>query len=121
MVGHRVDIPALLSRIALVLGTVFVLYPLSSLLFTSLKTESAYAEDPTGLPSSLEIANYGHVWEVARIPSSFMNSAVITITSVVGQIVVAVLASYALCKMRFGDQASSCCCFSSPSPFRPNS
>jgi raffinose/stachyose/melibiose transport system permease protein len=119
VVGHRVDIPALLSRIAFVLGTVFVLYPLSSLLFTSLKTESAYAEDPTGLPSSLEIANYGHVWEVARIPSSFMNSAVITITSVVGQIVVAVLASYALCKMRFRRSSFFMLLFLLPITFSP--
>jgi raffinose/stachyose/melibiose transport system permease protein len=78
-----------------------VLYPLSMVVISTLKTEPQYMADPTGLPQNPTLANYPEVFKAARIPGAAMNSVLLTFTSVIVLLFFSSLAAFALTKMGF--------------------
>ena len=87
--------------ILLAIITIIILSPIFLVILTSFKTEAEFNSNPTGLPAGLSFKAYKQVFEYAGIPSSFLNSAIITIFSLLGQIFFGSLAAYALTKMNF--------------------
>ncbi len=101
VVKSKIDFPLVLSRIFIVFGMLLIIYPLSILVVTSLKSEMDFMNNSVGLPEKLHIQNYSRVFKVADIPSATMNSIVITGISIGGQVIVGSMAAYALSKMYF--------------------
>ena len=53
--------------------------PLLILIFASMKTLPEFFADPTGLPESIELANFGDAWELANFPRFLLNSLIYTV------------------------------------------
>jgi len=53
--------------------------PLLILIFASMKTLPEFFANPTGLPESIELANFGDAWELANFPRFLLNSMIYTV------------------------------------------
>ena len=53
--------------------------PLLILIFASMKTLPEFFADPTGLPESIELANFADAWELANFPRFLLNSLIYTV------------------------------------------
>jgi putative chitobiose transport system permease protein len=89
---------AVLSALAVV--TVF---PFLWMLLTSIKgpADVITSVPPQFLPNDPTLANYGKVWDSLPIPSYFLNSLIVAVTTGLLSVLVAALAAYPLAKMRF--------------------
>jgi raffinose/stachyose/melibiose transport system permease protein len=77
------------------------LAPLIIMAFNSLRTEQDLANKPLGLPLHPTFENYAHAWSVGNFSTYFVNSVMITVSSVVLGTGVSVLAAYPLGRYRF--------------------
>lgn len=78
-----------------------VLFPLVWMFYTSFKEQYQIFEDPFGLPTSLNPANYEKAWTTGDFGTYFLNSLIVTIPSVILTVSVAALAAYAFARLRF--------------------
>jgi raffinose/stachyose/melibiose transport system permease protein len=85
----------------LILLSAVIVYPFLLLLFTSLKSPSELSNNPIGIPNVLHFENYATVFTEAHIPKAFMNSVIIALFSIIGQVLTGSLTAYALTGMNF--------------------
>jgi multiple sugar transport system permease protein len=78
-----------------------MLVPLVWMLLTSLSTESETRRFPPGLPSSLQWSNFRVAWDDAPFGHWLTNSAVVSVTCVVSNLIFCSLAGYAFARIRF--------------------
>lgn len=78
---------------------IFSLGPIVLFFFNSLKTNSEYAADSLGLPTSWTWSNFTTAWTQANMGAGLWNSAVIVIGTAAITCVVAGLAAYALARL----------------------
>lgn len=90
-----------LKMLFLLIMTFLVLSPIVLLLTISFKTESEFIKEPIGMPVHLSFDNFFRVFDLANIPAVMANSMIITVFSVLIQIIVGALAAYGLTKMKF--------------------
>ncbi len=90
-------------RHAILLGFGFLMaFPFIWMLLTSFKPfEETLASPPTILPLTWRPENYAEAWRAANFPRFFLNSAIISLTTVGGTLVTSVLAAYAFARLRF--------------------
>ena len=81
---------------ALVMAT-----PLVWMLITSLSTLEETRRFPPGLPSSLQWVNYATAWTDSPMAQWMINSAIVSVTCVVSNLVFCSLAGYAFARIRF--------------------
>jgi raffinose/stachyose/melibiose transport system permease protein len=82
-----------------VLG-VFSIGPIVVLVFNSLKTDVEIGTNPLGPPlHHLSLRNFSQAWHQGAIGTTMLNSAVITLGTVVGVCFIAGLAAYALARL----------------------
>ncbi|PRX95697.1 carbohydrate ABC transporter permease [Allonocardiopsis opalescens] len=77
------------------------LAPLLLMLISSLRPEAELRQDPLGLPVRPALENYTTAWTQANFSGYFMNSVVVTVSSILLGTSVSVLAAYALARFRF--------------------
>ena len=77
------------------------MYPLIWMGLTSLRTNFELFQNPWGLPSALVFDNYVKVWETSPIPTFFLNSIIVTSSSVIIIITLASMAAYAFSRLKF--------------------
>jgi ABC-type glycerol-3-phosphate transport system permease component len=87
------------ARILMIISTVIVIYPLFFMLTTSLKSNKEFFTNLFWLPQHIEWSNYANAWNTGHISQYFLNSAIVTVASVILTVVVALLGGYALAKM----------------------
>jgi multiple sugar transport system permease protein len=76
-------------------------FPFIWMLLTSFKPfEETLATPPTVLPVTWRPENYAEAWRAANFPRFFLNSAIVSLTTVAGTLVTSVLAGYAFARMR---------------------
>jgi len=75
--------------------------PLVWMLITSLSTLEETRRFPPGLPSSLQWSNYATAWNDSPMAHWLLNSALVSITCVVSNLVLCSLAGYAFARVRF--------------------
>jgi raffinose/stachyose/melibiose transport system permease protein len=85
---------------ALALLAVFSSFPLLVLFFNGFKSDAAIGSDPLGPPRSLEWANFTSAWVQGNIGGGLMNSAIITVGTVLGTWVVTGLGAFAMARLR---------------------
>ncbi len=79
-----------------------MLLPFVWMISTSLKLPSEVAAiPPVWLPSELNWSNYVTAWQAAPFGRYLLNSVVVVVLCTVGELVTAVLASYAFARLRF--------------------
>ncbi|HEX6026206.1 MAG TPA: carbohydrate ABC transporter permease [Solirubrobacter sp.] len=84
---------------ALVALALFAVGPLVVLVFNALKTNSEQTRNPLGPPREPTFANFEAAWERGDLATTMLNSAVITVGTVIGVCVIAGLAAYALARL----------------------
>lgn len=94
----------LIKEIVLVGAVLVVLLPSLFVVFTALKTQSDYAIDKIGLPSSIYLGNIETAMRGGRFWLWLVNSTVLTGGSVLLSLVVAAPAALAFSRMRFRGQ-----------------
>jgi multiple sugar transport system permease protein len=75
--------------------------PLVWMLVTSLSTLEETRRFPPGLPSSLHWSNYATAWNDSPMAHWLLNSAIVSVTCVVSNLVLCSLAGYAFARLRF--------------------
>lgn len=87
----------------LILGALLMIYPLFWMIFSSFKSDEEIFSNPSALPTSWSLANYVDGW-VATEPSFtryYLNSFVICLGAVVGNVFSCSLAAFAFARLEF--------------------
>ena len=95
----KLTIGGIFSQIILLIMAVIVLYPLVFMFLTSVKSNLDVLTNPFGI-TTFKPENYVSAWKIGKIGSFFMNSVIITIMTLAVQLIVIILASFALGKLR---------------------
>ena len=91
----------LLYLVAVVIGLIFA-FPFIWAIFTSLKTtQELYLFPPRLFPNSLQWNNYLEIWQAAPFAQFFLNSTVVAVLSVSGQVLSTSLVAYGFARFRF--------------------
>lgn len=88
------------SHIVLTLWSILVLIPLWIMVINSFKSKLAIYRSPFGLPEGWTIDGYLSVFSRSSFPRYFVNSIVITVAAIIGIIILASLASYAIARWK---------------------
>jgi multiple sugar transport system permease protein len=89
-------------HLVLIPVTIVLIFPFVWLLVTSVETPSeALRFPPVLLPHVLRFANYADAWKSAPFGRFFLNSAVVSVTTVLSNLVLCSLAGYAFARFRF--------------------
>ena len=86
-----------LFPLALVMAT-----PLLWMLLTSVSTLEDTRRFPPGLPSSLHFENFAKAWSEQPFGHWLLNSAIVSVTCVLSNLVICSMAGYAFARIRFG-------------------
>ncbi|MEV7225415.1 MULTISPECIES: carbohydrate ABC transporter permease [Polymorphospora] len=90
-----------LLTFVLVVVAVAAIYPLLFTIVSSLKTQGGFAQDPLGLPTSVTFGNYVEAFNRMNMPRLLLNSLIATLGGLVLSVLAALLAAYAVTKLRF--------------------
>jgi len=90
----------ILIYIILILGAIISLVPFVWMISTSLKSLGE-ALGSAFFPSELHFENYVEAWERAQFSEYFLNSILITVITLTGQITFSILAAYAFARIEF--------------------
>lgn len=95
----RVGQATSVSRLLVIFYVLLLIYPVSFVVLTSLKSTNEFYTNIWGLPRSYEWSNYVRAWVEGRIGDAFFNSVFIVTISVIGILTLGTLAGYALARL----------------------
>jgi multiple sugar transport system permease protein len=99
---RRVRLPFSPWHLVLIPATIVLIFPFVWLLITSIETPAeALHFPPILIPHRLDFENYPAALHAAPFGRFFFNSAVVAVTTVVGNVVLCSLAGYAFARYRF--------------------
>lgn len=78
-----------------------VLYPLLWMVMSSLKSRYGIFQDPLGVPTAPNLDNYARALGEGDFASNLVNSAIVTVPSVLLLVVISALAAFAFARLRF--------------------
>ncbi|OUC09256.1 sugar ABC transporter ATP-binding protein [Litorilinea aerophila] len=100
--GFKYIITRALIYLILISGALFIFIPLAWTLSTSLKTEAqTLAYPPTWIPNPIQWRNYPDALTARPFDRYYMNTFIITILSVIGQVLSSSLVAYGFARFRF--------------------
>lgn len=88
--------------LALVGWTLIVVLPLYLLVISCFKSTAQIFSDPLSLPRTWTTINFTHAWEQARFAQYMVNSAMVSLASILLTVVLCVLAAYPLSRFTLG-------------------
>ena len=88
-------------HLVLIPVAVVMALPLLWMLLTSVSTLAETRRFPPGLPSGIHWANYSQAWTDSPMARWMINSAIVSTTCVVSNLVICSLAGYAFARLRF--------------------
>lgn len=89
----------ILAQIVLFLSSAIVVLPIVFVFLTSLKDNQDFFNNIFGLPTVFRWDNYKTAWDVGKLDKYFLNSVIVTCTSVFLSCVMAIMGGYALAKL----------------------
>ncbi|WP_274363816.1 carbohydrate ABC transporter permease [Paenibacillus thermotolerans] len=89
------------QKVILLFLTIMALFPIYFMIVTAFKTQNDYVANKFGLPGAFTFDNFGTVFAQDNFIKWFLNSTILTFGSVALTLVLAVLAGYAVAKIRF--------------------
>jgi raffinose/stachyose/melibiose transport system permease protein len=87
-------------HIPLILVSIYALFPMYLLLINSFKTKSEIITNPMGLPSVWTFENYSNAWIQGNYSVAYINTIIITGTTVILVAILSGLAAYGLSHMQ---------------------
>lgn len=91
-----------LNYTALVVITVFMLLPFVWVFFGSFKTQAEFMSNPGAwLPEAFQFDNYVRLFADRGFGTYLMNSIIVSLVAIVGNVMFSAMAGYALAKLRF--------------------
>ncbi|WP_028391959.1 carbohydrate ABC transporter permease [Bacillus cihuensis] len=87
---------SVLSHVILLLFSISALAPLSLVLLNSFKNQTEIIKNPLSWPKALNISNYVDAWHAANFSTGFINSILLTGTTIVIVLIASALAGYVL-------------------------
>ncbi|WP_083259765.1 carbohydrate ABC transporter permease [Cellulosimicrobium cellulans] len=99
----RARVSTVVRHALLILFGLIMLYPLVWMLVSSFKPSALIFREPGLIPSEVDLSNYTEGWSALLHPFShyLMNSAVVVLGSVLGNLVACSLAAYAFARLEF--------------------
>ncbi|WP_454856307.1 carbohydrate ABC transporter permease [Rhizobium binxianense] len=100
---YRIGLPRLATYAILIIGAVLMVYPLAWMVLSSFKSDQEIFSNSAALPTSWEIGNYVGGW-TATTPSFtryFINSFIICLGAVIGNVLACSLTAYAFARLEF--------------------
>ena len=94
-------LPRLLVSAALLLLALVFFFPLIWMVMSSFKTNSAIFSEPFSPPDSIDFSKWAEAWTVGNLGQYAINSAIVTVASVVLILLLGAAAAYALSRYRF--------------------
>ena len=82
----------------LLLFAAFYVGPLLILVFAAMKSLPEFFADPTGLPESFELANFGDAWELANFPGYLLNSLIYTVVGTTLFVIMSVFVAFPIAR-----------------------
>jgi len=89
-----------LSYVVLTLGAVISLVPFLWMIFKSVMS-LGQAMGTTFIPTQIHFENYVEAWQIGNFSEYFVNSILITIITLAGELVISILAAYAFARIDF--------------------
>jgi multiple sugar transport system permease protein len=102
-VRARASAPSLLWHIVLCAASIAMLYPLIWMLASSFKPEDEIFSSASLWPSTFDLDAYRRGWSGLQVSFDrfFINSAIISISCVIGNVITCSLAAYAFARLKF--------------------
>ena len=99
--GHRSmsmsrRVPRMMPHVVLILLAAVALFPLLLVLINSFKTHADVVRNPLALPLQLDLANYAEAWHYGKFSRGFINSIILSSTTIIVVLFCASLAGYVL-------------------------
>lgn len=95
--------PKFLLHIVIGLGAIAMIYPIIWMFAASLKPENEIFSSPGLIPQQLDLANYAEGWNGLAFPFTrfFLNSFLVCLVAVIGNLTSCAMAAYAFARLRF--------------------
>lgn len=88
----------------LVIGMVFIAFPIYLTIITSLKTNQEFAQDFFALPKTFNLSNFKDILTDSDFPKTFINTVVITACSCFGVLLFIPMVSYSIARKMNGNR-----------------
>ena len=90
-----------LMQIVLSAGAIVMIYPIIMMVLSGFKSTAEIFSRPFALPSRFNIDNFVVIWTQTNVPRYFLNSAIVTGSSVFLVLILGTMAAYALARYRW--------------------
>ncbi|SHO50480.1 carbohydrate ABC transporter permease [Anaerocolumna xylanovorans] len=97
--SSKSKVAAIIKYLFLTAGAVVSLYPFIWVLLSSLKDNNEIYSNSFGLPKIIRWSNYTQAWNGARVGTSFFNSLIVSLSSVILLVVITAMGSYILTRV----------------------
>lgn len=96
-------IRAVIKHVSLILVGLVMIYPLLWMLSSSFKPDALIFRDPSLLPAEFDFSHYADGWNALSHPFSLylLNSAIIVLGSLIGNLLTCSMAAYAFARLEF--------------------
>jgi len=90
-----------LIQIFLASAALFMLYPIFMMVLSGFKTTPEIFMSPFSLPERLNTENFQVIWNKTDVPRYFLNSVIVTLSSIILLLVTGTMAAYAIARYKF--------------------
>ncbi|WP_276353821.1 carbohydrate ABC transporter permease [Cohnella caldifontis] len=90
---------AVVGQLALGIVALLTLYPILFILMTSFKSTTDVITKPFAV-TKMMLDNYAVAWKLGHVAEYFLNSAIVTVVTLIFQLVITIMAAYAFGKLR---------------------
>ena len=96
-----ITIENLLIQIFLASATIVMLYPIFMMVLSGFKTTPEIFMSPFSMPKKFNIENFQVIWEKTNVPRYFLNSIIVTVSSIALLLITGTMAAYAISRYKF--------------------
>lgn len=90
-----------LIQVFLATAALFMLYPIFMMVLSGFKTTPEIFMSPFSLPERLNTENFQVIWNKTDVPRYFLNSVIVTLSSIILLLVTGTMAAYAIARYKF--------------------
>jgi len=90
-----------LIQIFLATAALFMLYPIFMMVLSGFKTTPEIFMSPFSFPERLNTENFQVIWNKTDVPRYFLNSVIVTLSSIILLLVTGTMAAYAIARYKF--------------------
>lgn len=95
------NIQRFFKYLALAIFFILMAYPLIWLFYSSVKPMQEIYDSVFALPKKLDLSNFRHIWGSSHFPRYYMNSLIVSVSSVVGIVFFASLTGFIFGRVKF--------------------